>query len=68
MTELTKSQKKIARALIDRTLERECTTFLKQVNSALQHQDPAETNHQRYLKLYQSMIRSINISAGNMTI
>lgn len=49
--ELTKSQKKTARILINQALEIECNGFMKGVKEALQ-QDTTESSHARYLKLY----------------
>jgi flagellar basal body-associated protein FliL len=56
--ELSKSQKKIARQLIDKGLQIECGECLKKVESFL---DKSKTsllsNHETYLKLYQLIIK-----------
>lgn len=49
--ELNKNEKKIARTLISKALEMECGTFLKDAERLLQ-QEKAESEHERYLKLY----------------
>ena len=55
MIELTKAQKKAARILIDRALQRECERFLvdvkRLVNTPLQEDSP----HKRYLELYKKI-------------
>jgi hypothetical protein len=51
--ELSKSQKKIARALIDKGLEIECGNYLEDLKSLLSNKKgAAKTNHERYLKAY----------------
>ena len=50
MVELDKSQKKIARTLISRALERECCTFLAKLKRLLQD-EKAQSCHEKYLKI-----------------
>lgn len=51
MVELDKSQKKIARTLISRALERECCTFLAKLKRFLQDEkrSPAMRNIWKYI-------------------
>lgn len=51
MVELDKSQKKIARTLISRALERECCTFLAKLKRFLQD-EKAQSCHEKYLEIY----------------
>lgn len=51
--ELPKSQKKTARLLIDRALQRECRQYLQRIEQLLQHANNENTTpHDIYLKLY----------------
>ena len=52
MTELTKSQKKIARKLIDLGLQRECAKFMQSTKDFMDKNVSAEDAHDAYLKLY----------------
>lgn len=54
MVELDKSQKKIARTLISRALERECCTFLAKLKRFLQDEkrSPAMRNIWKYIRAY----------------
>ena len=54
MVELDKSQKKIARTLISRALERECCTFLAKLKRLLQD-EKAQSCHEKYLEIYKSI-------------
>lgn len=54
MVELDKSQKKIARTLISRALERECCTFLAKLKRFLQD-EKAQSCHEKYLEIYKSI-------------
>ncbi|MDR2382332.1 MAG: hypothetical protein LBD76_00380 [Prevotellaceae bacterium] len=57
-SELSKSQKKIARALIDKGLEIECGNCLENIKSLLSgKKGGAKTNHELYLKVYKSMYK-----------
>lgn len=51
--ELSKSQKKIARQLISKALQRECKTFLEEVKDVLPLRD--QTPHEVYLNLYKKI-------------
>jgi bacterioferritin-associated ferredoxin len=54
MHELSKSQKKIARQLIDKGLQTECGKCLKKVESFFNKSKTAQlSNHETYLNLYQ---------------
>ncbi|MDE5710285.1 hypothetical protein [uncultured Bacteroides sp.] len=54
--ELPKSQKKIARLLINEGLQRECRLHLQKVESLLQNaKDKNELPHDTYLKLYEEI-------------
>ena len=54
MVELDKSQKKIARTLISRALERECCTLLAKLKRLLQD-EKAQSCHEKYLEIYKSI-------------
>ena len=54
MVELDKSQKKIARTLISRALERECCTFLAKLKR-LPQDEKAQSCHEKYLEIYKSI-------------
>jgi hypothetical protein len=51
MFELSKSQKKAARILIDRGIDKECGQCLKRASDLLAKEE-ALSNHEKYLKLY----------------
>lgn len=55
MVELDKSQKKIARALISRALERECSAFLTKLQRQLQQNEKAQSCHEKYLNVYKNV-------------
>ena len=55
MVELDKSQKKIARALISRALERVCSAFLTKLQRQLRQNEKAQSGHERYLDVYKSV-------------
>ena len=55
MVKLDKSQKKIARALISRALERECSVFLTKLQRQLQQNEKAQSSHEKYLDVYKSV-------------
>ena len=58
MEELSKSQKKIARILIDRALQRECAEFLDSVETFMQHRERnEEDSHEFYLALYEKVYK-----------
>lgn len=53
MIELTKGQKKTARLLIDRALQRECETFLNKTREfSQQTMQNGQSPHENYLALY----------------
>jgi hypothetical protein len=47
--ELSKSQKKVARMLIDKCLEIECGNCIENIKSLLSNKKGAKTNHELYL-------------------
>lgn len=51
--ELSKSQKKVARQLINEALQRECKTFLEEVKEILPQKD--RTPHEVYLQLFKKV-------------
>jgi len=51
--ELSKSQKKVARQLINEALQRECKTFLEEVKEKLPQKD--QTPHEAYLQLFKKV-------------
>lgn len=53
--ELSKSQKKIARILIDEAMQRECQLFLESIRNLLNKTAEGETPHSKYLKLYKKV-------------
>lgn len=55
MVELDKSQKIIARALISRALERECSAFLTKLQRQLQQNEKAQSCHEKYLDVCKSV-------------
>lgn len=55
MVELNKSQKKIARTLISRALERECSAFLAALKRQLLQEEKVQSCHEKYLDIYQSV-------------
>lgn len=52
MIELTKSQKKTARKLINLGLQRECAKFMQSTKDFMNKNASAEDAHDAYLKLY----------------
>lgn len=52
MIELTKSQKKTARKLINLGLQRECAKFMQSTKYFMNKNASAEDAHDAYLKLY----------------
>jgi hypothetical protein len=53
--ELSKSQKKIARALIDKGLELECADFIESIKKLLlTDKSGVKSNHELYIKIYKS--------------
>lgn len=50
--ELPKNQKKHARALIERALQRECESFLNETKAWMNQPETEETPHKQYLKLF----------------
>jgi hypothetical protein len=64
-SELSKSQKKIARALIDKSLEIECGNCLEDIKSLLfKRKEGAKTNHEMYGKVYK-LIHKFDKHLGN---
>ena len=57
MIELTKAQKKAARILIDRGLQRECERFLLDVKRLVDTPLQEDSPHKRYLELYKKIDR-----------
>ncbi len=57
MIELTKSQKKIARKLIDLGLQRECTKFMQSTKDFMDKSASTEDAHDAYLKLYDKVYK-----------
>lgn len=55
MVELDKSQKKIARTLISRALERECSAFLTKLQRQLRQNEKAQSCHEKYLDVYKNV-------------
>lgn len=54
--ELSKSQKKIARELIQNSLQMECSRFLEEIERAISNRDQEATNsHKTYLELYKKV-------------
>ena len=52
MMELPKNQKKHARALIERALQRECERFLAETKAWMNRLRTEETPHEQYLKFF----------------
>lgn len=52
--ELNKNQKKIARELLSRALEKECAAFLTHLENTLQ-QGKTGSSHELYLKVYEKV-------------
>ena len=57
MIELTKSQKKTARKLINLGLQRECAKFMQSTKDFMNKNASAEDAHDAYLKLYALLSR-----------
>ena len=57
LASLTKSQKKVARTLIDLALERECAKLIRKVSklSSKPLDDVEKPNHARYLELFKAI-------------
>lgn len=55
MIELNKSQRKIARMLINRALERECRAFLKELEQRFLQDEKMQSSHEKYLDVYKSV-------------
>ncbi|MCD7931516.1 MAG: hypothetical protein LUH15_09235 [Tannerellaceae bacterium] len=55
--EFSKSQKKIARELINKGLHKECALFLEDMEKFINHPDIKNTDsHESYLKLYKKVV------------
>ena len=61
MVELDKSQKKIARTLISRALERECCTFLAKLKRLLQD-EKAQSCHEKYLVIISNSFKNTHLN------
>jgi hypothetical protein len=54
--ELSKSQKKIARMLIDKSLEQECSNWIEKTKSLLNtNRQGTKSSHELYLEIYKSI-------------
>ncbi len=60
MIELTKSQKKTARKLINLGLQRECAKFMQSTKDFMNKNASAEDAHDAYLKLYDKVYQFDN--------
>lgn len=65
MIELTKSQKKTARKLINLGLQRECAKFMQSTKDFMNKNASAEDAHDAYLKLYDKVYQSTSISLAD---
>lgn len=53
--ELSKSQKKIARELIDKSLQKECAQFLEKIEISITEYWKGKNPHESYLNLYRKV-------------
>lgn len=53
--ELPKSQKKIARELIQMSLQKECSVFLEKINMSVNRSQEGKSPHEAYLNLYKKV-------------